>query len=492
MSESSFQLESANFIIDENSPQEINFLGPAATQGKTHITLIAGANGTSKSRMLASIVDRFCEINDERSDQKTSRRYGFSGNHGLICEQIRTRGSIPGSESPVGSPTLPSKILVLSNLVMDRFRFAQIDPGEEPFYQYLGVRQATNLMTTGSMQRSVSEAVIALYQNEGKRQLFQSWLQLVFGGTREIALTFDRVSLSQIDKYLSDPNPEGALLERMMRSRGSIRTRDERFLEENMEAVQKLLSLMDYLRIRAEDTSNFRGRGSSRSNLILRLDTFHDQALADLVNLQPALGAAVRARLFSWPSVSIEGSGLSGWIEFSQLSSGEQNVLSVGAKLIAHAQPGCFVAIDEPEVSLNTIWQQHYTDLVLRSLGQATGSHVLIATHSPHLIASLPSGEASVVLIEKDGAHLKTSTVDAEFEGWGAESILYQVLDIPSASSFKFQRELAAVLFHIQENGRDRRLLDDFLEKAERLNFEGADALTQVINSVREYRDSLE
>lgn len=150
------------------------------------------------------------------------------------------------------------------------------------------------------------------------------------------------------------------------------------------------------------------------------------------------------------------------------------------------------IAIDEPEVSLNTAWQQHYTDLVIQSLAQATGSHVFIATHSPHLIASLPAGEASVVLIEKDGERLKTATVDAEFEGWGAESILYQVLDIPSASSYKFQRELASVLRHVQENGRDRNLIDNFLEKVERLNFEGADALTRVIGSIREYRDALE
>lgn len=222
------------------------------------------------------------------------------------------------------------------------------------------------------------------------------------------------------------------------------------------------------------------------------MDTLPNRALTELADLQPAFGAAVRGRFLTWPSVSIEGNASSGWIEFGQLSSGEQNIISTGAKLIAHAEPGCLIAIDEPEVSLNTSWQQHYTDLVLQSLAQAVGSHVLIATHSPHLIASLPAGEASIVLIEKDGEHLKTSTVDAEFEGWGAESILYQILDIPSASSFNFQRELAGVLLHIQKNGRDRSLLDAFLEKAERLSLEGAEALTRVVGSIKEYRDALE
>lgn len=278
----------------------------------------------------------------------------------------------------------------------------------------------------------------------------------------------------------------------MARSRGGARSIDERFLEESRAAVPQLLQLFEYLLDRTEEAGSISEKGNSRANLILRLDTLPERALTELANLQPAFGAAIRGRVFSWPSVSIEGSAWSGWLEFGHLSSGEQNIISTGAKLIAHAEPGCLIAIDEPEVSLNTAWQQHYTDLVLQSLAQAKGSHVFIATHSPHLIASLPAGEASVVLIEKDGEYLTTSTVDAEFEGWGAESILYQVLDIPSASSFKFQRELASVLLHIQKNGRDRNLLDDFLEKTERLNFEGADALIQVVGSIKEYRDAIE
>ncbi|MEO0911220.1 MAG: hypothetical protein AAFX96_13085, partial [Pseudomonadota bacterium] len=263
--------------------------------------------------------------------------------------------------------------MVLSNLVMDRFRFAQNDPGEHSFYQYLGVRQATNLMTTGSMQRSVSEAVMALYQNEAKRDLFQNWLELVFGGTREIALTFDRISRSQLERHLSDPNPEESLVERMARSRGRARPDDERFFDESRAAVPKLLELFTYLLDRTEEARIISERRINRSNLVLRLDTLPNRALTELADLQPAFGAAVKGRFLTWPSVSIEGNASSGWIEFGQLSSGEQNIISTGAKLIAHAEPGCLIAIDEPEVSLNTSWQQHYTDLVLQSLAQAVG-----------------------------------------------------------------------------------------------------------------------
>lgn len=478
--------------MSEGIPQSIDFLGPNAQANKSHITLITGANGTSKSRILASLVDRFCELHDEMSERKVSKRYSASGTHGLVCERLDSRGDQNrGARNALDGTPLPTKILVLSNLVMDRFRFVPNDPDDDDFYQYLGVRQATNLMTTGSMQRSVAEAVMRLYEDRAKRDLFQKWVELVFGGTREIALTFDRVSLSRIDKFLSDPDPVNALAERMTRVRGSARPSDERLLESAAESVPQLIQLFQYLRSRIQMAESFGSRGLSRSSLVLRLDALDNDALVELAELLPAVTTAIRGRFFSWPNVAIEGDAWQGWAEFGQLSSGEQNILSTGAKLIAHAEPGCLIAIDEPEVSLNTAWQQHYIDLVSQSLSEAPGSHVLIATHSPHLISSLPFGESSVVLIERDKERLRTSTVDAEFEGWGPESVLYQVLDIPSASSFGFQRELASVLLHIQENGTDRQRIDKFLEKADRLNLEGADALALVVASIRDYKDAL-
>lgn len=488
----SFQLKSAQFLMSGGVPQGVDFLGPNAQADRSHITLITGANGSSKSRILASVVDRFCELHDEMFDKKVPKRYGSSETHGLVCERLDSRGDRGrGSSNASDGTVLPTKILVLSNLVMDRFRFVPNDPDDDEFYQYLGVRQATNLMTTGSMQRSVAEAVMRLYADRAKRDLFQDWVELVFGGTREIALTFDRVSISQIEKFLSDTDPVNALVERMASVRGNARPRDERLLEGAHESAPQLIHLFQYLLSRTQNAESFGSRILSRSGLVLRLDALSYDALVELAELQPAVATAIRSRFLSWPNVAIEGDAWQGWTEFGQLSSGEQNILSTGAKLIAHAEPGCLIAIDEPEVSLNTAWQQHYTDLVSRSLAEAPGSHVLIATHSPHLISSLPFGESSIVQMERDKERLTTSTIDAEFEGWGAESVLYQVLDIPSASSFGFQRELASILLHIQENGTDRNRLDEFLEKTNRLNLEGADALEQLVASIRYYRDAL-
>jgi hypothetical protein len=179
-------------------------------------------------------------------------------------------------------------------------------------------------------------------------------------------------------------------------------------------------------------------------------------------------------------------------IEFSHLSSGEQNILATGSKLISYAEPGCLILIDEPEVSLNVTWQQRYIELVAESLGHAPCCHVLIATHSPHLISNLPMGRASVVTVEKIEERIVLKTVDAAFEGWGSEAVLYQVLGIPSASSNLFYKDMAAVLEHIQAGGDEPEVLDDFLEKASQLDFSGDEALQVVVDEIKRYRQRLQ
>lgn len=214
------------------------------------------------------------------------------------------------------------------------------------------------------------------------------------------------------------------------------------------------------------------------------METISEKDKYLVADLPYLISNASKAGYFLSPTLCFEGSS---WIQFNELSSGEQNILSVGAKLIAYATPGCLIAIDEPEISLNVAWQQHYTDLIHQSLANAPKSHVLIATHSPHLINSLAKNSASVIIVDKVDSKLVFKTVDAQFEGWGSESVLYDVLGIPSASSFLFNQELAKVLRHIQDGGKDKKIISEFLKKASRLDFAGIDPLKELIAEIEDY-----
>jgi hypothetical protein len=204
-----------------------------------------------------------------------------------------------------------------------------------------------------------------------------------------------------------------------------------------------------------------------------------------LAQLSEALDLACAAGLLERPTLGIKRIE---WLSFTQLSSGEQNLLSTGARLFAYARPKSLIFIDEPEVSLNVAWQQRYIELILQALEQAPGSHVIIASHSPYLVSDLKHNESTVVVIERKGDDLKFQSHAGEFWGWGSEAVLYEVLGIPSASNYHFSRELAAVLKIVQEGSLDVVAIDRFLRKCDQLEFNGdAEPLSLVVAEIRAY-----
>jgi len=498
MKTNSFLLRALTLDFGDQTQIPVSFLGSHANLNSTHISIVAGANGTSKSRLLAVLIDKLCSIEASQDEEKSSRRYSYQSEFGLTCTGLSTliNGSDKllqeGKRDLVGNIGLPTRVLALSNLVMDKFHFPRDTHRDtesgEPFYRYLGVRQATNLTTTGSVERSVGEAVLHMASDTERLKAFQDWLHLVFGGGRELAFLFPRITKSEIEKFLYREDKKEYVFERMKRRLGSARSASikESFIED---AAEEISSLFNFLSRHLTEYSLPNKNGKSRPEAFLRLAALNSEDGKILNSLIKNFSTASRAGFSAWPSLCIEGAA---WIPFNQLSSGEQNILSVGAKLIAYSRPGCLVVIDEPEVSLNVAWQQQYTELVLKSLSHAPGSHVLIATHSPHLIASLPSGNASIVLAEKDGWRSKFKTIDAAFEGWGSESVLYQVLGIPSASSFHLNREIASVLKHIQEGGRDKKFIQNFLKKLLKIDYQETEPLGLVVDEIKKYLESLE
>lgn len=74
-------------------------------------------------------------------------------------------------------------------------------------------------------------------------------------------------------------------------------------------------------------------------------------------------------------------------LKFTDLSSGEQQVLVLFAKIMASAGPGKVLLIDEPEVSLHVGWQQLLPGL-FSQMAEQLQTRFVIATHSPTLIAN--------------------------------------------------------------------------------------------------------
>jgi len=374
----------------------------------------------------------------------------------------------------------PSRLLAVSNLVSDRFRFVpRTGLGEDDFYYYLGVRQASNLTTTGSLDQSAAAAVMHIAGKRERIDALGEWLEMAFWEPVSLHAVFPDVRPKELASMLDGADPL-ELMSRIGRRKGgasrpwkpdaSMHAPAAEFFEllRHAEPLEHIA-----LRHRRGVALPLTGKGAMSSHNVERL-------LAVLVSLE---GGGLRLT----PSLYIRGRE---WVPFGELSSGEQNVLSLGAKLLAYAVPGCVVVIDEPDASLNVAWQQRYVELIRRSIAHAEGCHVFIATHSPHMISSLPQGSGSVVLLKRTDLGVDTEVLDADFEGWGSESILYNVLDIPSSSGYHFERELAEVLKAIQDGGTDRERIVSFVRKCERLSWGSNNPIEPLVNEIQAYLET--
>jgi len=70
----------------------------------------------------------------------------------------------------------------------------------------------------------------------------------------------------------------------------------------------------------------------------------------------------------------------------TDLSSGEQHELVLFYELLFKVPPGSLILIDEPEISLHVVWQEHFLRDV-QEITRLSDIDVLLATHSPDLIS---------------------------------------------------------------------------------------------------------
>jgi predicted ATPase len=480
-----FRLHQGVVEINQRSLLNVEFLYKEAEHNKTHITLIAGPNGSSKSRILASIVELLRARAKLADFEKLKGRTDKSA-QALRWVELRTLGNSGPEQTSLEGP-LPTRVLAISNIVMDRFPYTMGRREKDDFYFYLGSRQASNAVMIGAMGQSMADALIEILPDQTRYETFSRWIELALGRQCDLALDFERITRKEIETFLYREDQEKFMRERMERRAGSGR-RVEISEEDVQRTTISTRRLFEFLLKNGEESFSVSGWSGYSSGTTIRLPLVDRETSSEFREALQSLSDISRAGYGPRPSVLVK---INDWLSFNDLSSGEQNILSTGAKLVAYAAPACLIAIDEPEVSLNASWQQKYVELVLLSLEHAPGSHVIIATHSPHLVANLPREQASVIVVSRSEGQLAAATLDAAFEGWGTEAILYEVFDIPSASSFLLNREIAEVLLLVQDGGTDIERIDAFLNKISKIRTANIEPLEEIIRTIKEYREEI-
>lgn len=247
---------------------------------------------------------------------------------------------------------LGPNVVCISNSLYDRFKLK--GPAT---YQYLGARSVTNAIFKTSLDRLLFQQIlVAMHKNKDRLNVLIDAL----------GLEFDFV----VVRYRSFSSATG-----------------------KPRVDQDRVPIPPLSPVHAAEIESLLGKKLSFDALMPQ----QIGALLNLVPLKPTIEVSVRARRGKQ-------------VEFSMLSTGEQNRILLLAKVVAAIDAKTVLFIDEPEISLHLHWQMNFHPTLKGLLEGFPNVHVVVATHAPILISEAakadPNSESDAVVIMKSIAPL--------------------------------------------------------------------------------------
>jgi len=108
-------------------------------------------------------------------------------------------------------------------------------------------------------------------------------------------------------------------------------------------------------------------------------------------------------------------------IQFSELSEGEQQLITIIGLLIFTSQDNTLFLLDEPDTHLNPNWQRDYLKL-FNEFSTLKNNHIIIATHSPLLVQS--ANDAGLILLELIEGKPKSDSDSHFIKNWRIDQVL--------------------------------------------------------------------
>lgn len=452
--------------------------------GSSNVTVVIGPNGSGKSRVLSRVVDELQYIHALRASEKTSLsrvrppsevaklRYRING---YECA-ISRRGSdvdctINGEWSELSDLPFPKKVATVSHLPTDKFRFLRGEVSD--FYRYLGLRQATNLTTTGALETKVIQSLLVGFTKENFSQKLDAWLSLAgMSSEMSLAIALDNESLLTTDFRAF----QESIWEIAARRKGAARAISEKLNKRWTNDHDNVWLLFSRLR---DLRWTLNGRHPSCAYQLKHLISSPDDAQMWLEGYD----AARRLRLFREFSLLLGKPG--GKYLFSSLSSGEQQLIGTNARLLAELDAQSLVIIDEPEVSLHPDWQIKYIPTLLKSFRGVSAAHIIVATHSHFMVSDLDYGSSALVVSSYENGP-KFSLFDGDVYGRSPENILYRVFGVATAGNSYVEGDLYSALRMLSKaEPTDLTELKAIYHRLERVRGKDNAAMNVILEQIR-------
>jgi hypothetical protein len=163
-------------------------------------------------------------------------------------------------------------------------------------------------------------------------------------------------------------------------------------------------------------------------------------------------------------------------ISFSELSEGEQQLLTVFGLLRFTQQDDSLILLDEPDTHINPVWGWQYFGLLGKAVEQAKRSHFIMVTHDPLVISSLEREQVQVLRRSDEGISAELPIESPR--GMGIAGILVSdifglraALDIYTLERLDRKRELD---FKEKRTANEEKELVDLTQELEDLRFSDA------------------
>lgn len=337
-------------------------------------------------------------------------------------------------------------------MVMDVFTNTTKDRAS---YRYLGLRQASNNSSTGSLRDATAGSLLECFADMSRRPLLDPVLE-------QMGFSKCLVSFVKSRKRSSRVGDANGIFEKFF-DRSDITDKSTSF-PSNDELAEVLsgfsASIANDERVYAFDSLEMRyfwdmcERFAVSPAELMRLLRRYD-------GLELRLHLNMMGRL----------------VELDALSAGQLLFLSTFARIAANVVPNSLVIVDEPETGLHPNWQSSWIPLMRNTIPAAYGCHILVASHSPYIVS-----DADDVLIpgHRWGAFVE---FDEPYKGRSVENILYRVFHARVAGNLLVEKDLTILVAFISEkepSASSKSTARDALTRIQELSGED----TQNINAI--------
>ncbi len=134
-------------------------------------------------------------------------------------------------------------------------------------------------------------------------------------------------------------------------------------------------------------------------------------------------------------------------IGLDSMSSGELNLFILLFKINSVIENDALILIDEPELSLHPSWQNEVIPSLQKAFSSYSGCHFIIATHSPHIVSSIPEKDSCVTILN----NYPKAFPGHRFSGRSSDFQLFSVLGFVGAENDYLITQLILIISKLAE-----------------------------------------